>query len=326
MTDRIHRRWVRAGRIAMFAFLAVVAVLLVRYARSIDWAKVIAALRDYGTGELLTAASLATVSYLLYCGYDLAARRYTHHALPAARVMAVAFVSYVMSLNLGALIGGGGFRLRLYSHAGLAPSRIARVAAFSVFTNWLGYAVLAGVVLLGGWIAIPAGWPVAPLAMRGAGALLLAAAAAYLLACATLHQRHLRIRTHVFSLPTLPMALLQTALACCNWLVIAGIPWVLLHGEVAYPVVLGVLLLSGIAAAMVHVPAGLGVLEAVFIALLETQVPRFEILAALLAYRAVYYLAPLSLALPLYFWLEAHHRLGGARGAGRGPGAPSAPA
>jgi uncharacterized membrane protein YbhN (UPF0104 family) len=315
--ERTRRLWGRIGRVAMVAFLVAVVVLLVRYARSIDWKRVVEALGDYGADELLTAASLATVSYLLYCSYDLTARRYTHHLLPTPRVMAIAFVSYAMSLNLGALIGGGGFRLRLYSHAGLAPSRIARVAAFSVFTNWLGYAVLAGVVLVGGWIVMPAGWPVAPVAMQGIGALLLAAAAAYLVACATLHERHLRIRSHVFSLPTLPIALLQTALACCNWLVIAGIPYVLLHGEVAFPVVLGVLLLSGIAAAMVHVPAGLGVLEAVFIALLESQVPRFGILAALLAYRAVYYLAPLSLALPLYFWLEAHHRLGGAKGVAR---------
>lgn len=301
----------------MFAFLTVVAVLLVRYARSIDWSRVVEALGDYGPGELSTAASLTVVSYLLYCSYDLTARRYTHHLLPTTRVMAVAFVSYAMSLNLGALIGGGGFRLRLYSHAGLAPARIVRVAAFSVFTNWLGYAVLAGVVLVGGWIRVPSGWPVDPLALRATGALLLAAAAAYLLACAAFHERHLRIRAYVFSLPTFRMALLQTALACCNWLVIAGIPYVLLHREIDYPVVLGVLLLSGIAAAMVHVPAGLGVLEAVFIALLEAQATRFEILAALLAYRAVYYLAPLSLALPLYFWLEAHHRLGGARGGPR---------
>lgn len=323
MKGRTRRFWRRAGRVAMFAFLVVVGALLVRYARSIDWSRVIAGLGEYGPIELLAAASFATVSYLLYCSYDLSARRYTHHLLPTRRVMAIAFVSYAMSLNLGALIGGGGFRLRLYTHAGLAPSRIARVAAFSVFTNWLGYAVLAGVVLLGGWVPIPAGWPVHPLALRGIGALLLAAAAAYLVACATLHERrHLRIRSHVFSLPMFRLALLQTGLACSNWLVIAGIPYVLLHGEVPYPVVLGVLLLSGIAAAMVHVPAGLGVLEAVFIALLESQVPRFGILAALLAYRAVYYLAPLSLALPLYFWLEAHHRIAGARGSPRSAAPP----
>jgi hypothetical protein len=46
------------------------------------------------------------------------------------------------------------------------------------------------------------------------------------------------------------------------------------------------------------------VLEAVFVALLGQQVPTAHLLAALLAYRALYYLAPLLLASTLYFALE----------------------
>ncbi|MFC0679208.1 lysylphosphatidylglycerol synthase domain-containing protein [Lysobacter korlensis] len=315
MTLRGAGFWPRAARAAMVVFLVIVATLLVRYARAIDWGRVLETLAEYRAGELVMAAVLAATSFLFYCSYDLTARRYTQHTLPTLRVMAIAFVSYVMSLNLGALIGGGGFRLRLYSHAGLSPGRIMRVAGFSVFTNWLGYAVLAGAVLAGGWLSVPADWPVTPFAMKAAGAVLVGSAVAYLVACATLHGRHLRIRGHVFHLPTLPMGVLQTVLACCNWLVIAGIPYLLLRGQIEYPVVLGVLLLSGIAAAMVHVPAGIGVLEAVFIAMLDDRLPRFEILAALLAYRAVYYLAPLLLALPMFFSLEAHYRIGRTRAA-----------
>ena len=56
--------------------------------------------------------------------------------------------------------------------------------------------------------------------------------------------------------------------------------------------VLAVLLLAAVAGAVSHVPGGLGVLEAVFIAALGSQVPRPELLAALLAYRCVYYLLP----------------------------------
>ncbi|GHA71247.1 lysylphosphatidylglycerol synthase domain-containing protein [Cognatilysobacter bugurensis] len=313
MTPEARARWTRVGRGAMVVFLVLVAALLVRYARAINWDRVLASLADYRASELLTAAALAATSYLFYCSYDLAARRYTQHGLRTPRVMAVAFVSYVMSLNLGALIGGGGFRLRLYSHAGLTPSRIVRVAAFSIFTNWLGYAVLAGVILLTGVLQIPPDWPIPPWLLRTVGGALVSFAFAYWVACALFHGRHLRLRGRVFHLPTLRMALLQTALACGNWSVIAGIIHVLMDGRIAYAEVLGVLLLSGIAAALVHVPAGIGVLEAVFIAMLDSQMPRFEILAALLAYRAVYYLAPLLLALPMYFSLEAHHRIRGPR-------------
>ena len=51
-----------------------------------------------------------------------------------------------------------------------------------------------------------------------------------------------------------------------------------------------------IAGVITHVPAGLGVLEAVFIALLSHQLGRNELLAALILYRFLYYLAPLLLA------------------------------
>jgi uncharacterized membrane protein YbhN (UPF0104 family) len=47
------------------------------------------------------------------------------------------------------------------------------------------------------------------------------------------------------------------------------------------------------------------VIEAVFIALLSGQVPQAELVAALLAYRAIYYLAPLGIAVALLLGLEA---------------------
>jgi uncharacterized membrane protein YbhN (UPF0104 family) len=63
-----------------------------------------------------------------------------------------------------------------------------------------------------------------------------------------------------------------------------------------------------------HVPAGLGVIEAVSIALLSGQVPQAELIAALLAYRAIYYLAPLGIAVALLLALEVRGSRG-SRGA-----------
>ena len=56
------------------------------------------------------------------------------------------------------------------------------------------------------------------------------------------------------------------------------------------------------------------VLEAVFIALLEGDLPRTRILAALLAYRAIYYLAPLLVAAAVYVGLELRARRTGGQG------------
>jgi uncharacterized membrane protein YbhN (UPF0104 family) len=68
--------------------------------------------------------------------------------------------------------------------------------------------------------------------------------------------------------------------------------------------VLAVLLVGAVAGVITHVPAGLGVLEAVFVALLSDQMPQARLLGALLAYRAIYYLVPLALATLAYVLTE----------------------
>jgi hypothetical protein len=55
-----------------------------------------------------------------------------------------------------------------------------------------------------------------------------------------------------------------------------------------------------------HVPAGLGVFEFVFVALLSHVMSESRLIGALLGYRAVYYILPLIIASLLYLWMEVH--------------------
>jgi hypothetical protein len=105
-------------------------------------------------------------------------------------------------------------------------------------------------------------------------------------------------------LPSGRIALLQLALSAVNWLLIGAVVWTLLQRHVDYPTVLSVLLVAAVAGVITHVPAGLGVLEAVFVALLAHRVPQGELLAGLLAYRAIYYLAPLAIASLLFLVID----------------------
>ena len=97
-------------------------------------------------------------------------------------------------------------------------------------------------------------------------------------------------------------------MAATNWALMAALLHALLPDALSYPTVLGVLLLASVATAMAHIPAGIGVLEAVFIALLGHLVPQPQLLAGLLAYRAFYYLGPLLLAVGAYLAFEARGR------------------
>lgn len=310
VSDRPHataprRAWTLAKRILTIGFFVVVAALLFSQARTIDWGEVLDVIAGYPARTLAAAAALAAVSHAIYGGYDLLGRAWTRHALPRKKVVAITFVSYAFNLNFGALVGGFAFRYRLYSQFGLANDVITKVLGLSLVTNWLGYLVLAGGVFALRVIAPPADWTMGARALQGLGVLLWLAAAAYLLVCGVSRRREWTVRGHHVSLPPLRVALLQMLLSSANWLAIAAVLYVLLGARIDYALVLGVLLMAAVAGVIAHIPAGLGVLEAVFITLLGGALPRGEVLGALLAYRAIYYLAPLLAALVVYLTLEA---------------------
>ncbi len=282
-------------RVLSWAFVALVCVLVVRHALKTDWRAVGDALRQASAADLVLAALLAGISHLLYTTFDLIGRHQTRHGLSVRQTLGVGFVSYAFNLNFGALIGGVGFRFRQYAQLGLRAPVISQILALSVLTNWVGYFLVGGVLFIAKPPALPEDWGLSIWGLRAIGAGLLAGVAVYFLVCAISGGRALRWRGRSLHLPTLPLAVLQASLSSCNWLVAAGIVYVLL-GEIDYALVTSVFLTAAVAGAMAHVPAGLGVLEAVFIALLGHEMPSTSILAALLAYRAIYYLGPLALA------------------------------
>jgi glycosyltransferase 2 family protein len=309
-SDRPHaaaprRGWTLTKRILTIGFFVVVAALLFSQARTIDWDEVLDVIAGYPARTLAAAAALAAASHAIYASYDLLGRAWTRHDVPSDKVVAITFVSYAFNLNLGSLVGGFAFRYRLYSQFGLANDVITKVLGLSLATNWLGYLVLAGGVFALRVIAPPADWAIGAAALQALGVALWLAAAAYLVACGVSRGREWTVRGHGMSLPPLSLALLQMLVSAANWLTIAAVLHVLLAGRIDYPLVLGILLMAAVAGVIAHIPAGLGVLEAVFITLLGGALPRGEVLAALLAYRALYYLAPLLVALVVYLTLEA---------------------
>lgn len=299
--------WRRIERVLVIMLFAAVVWLLLRHAREVDWAAVAAVLRGYTAVTLLGAAALAAASHAIYSCFDLLGKRHIGHAVPMPKVLATAFVAHAVSLNFGPLIGGVGLRYRLYSRLGLSASRITRVVAFSVLSNWLGYSLVASLVLLLHPPQLPESWPVGRVGLAWLGAALLVVVLSYVVACFGARRRSWRLRGLELRLPTGRTALLQLGLSSANWLLIGGVVTVLL-GRIEYPSVLGVMLMAAVAGVITHVPAGLGVLEAVFIVLLGHRVAQAELLGALLAYRAIYYLGPLALALVALALLEAGAR------------------
>jgi glycosyltransferase 2 family protein len=301
---RRHVWWTRAKRALSILFFAAVAALLARYGSHIEWSEVLDALTAIPVSALLLAIALAASSHLLYSCFDLIGRRYTGHNLPAHTVMAVSFVSYVFNLCIGSIVGGVGFRYRLYSRLGLNTGVITRIVSMSMLTNWLGYKLLAGLLFLIHPLALPPNWHMGNHGLQWVGAVLVAISASYLIACWRMGDRTWNWRGHELYLPPWRMAVLQMAISCLNWCLMAGVIYVLLGRSIVYSDVLTVLLIGAIAGVFAHVPAGLGVFEFVYVALLSHLVPESRLLGALLGYRAIYYIAPLVVGALMYLSME----------------------
>ena len=296
--------WLRRG--ATIAFFGLIASLLVSQARNIEWSEVLTALEDYPLTAAWGGVLLAAASFTLYSTFDLLGRHYTRHPLRAPTVMAVTFVSYAFNLNLGSLVGGVAFRYRLYSRLGLGNGAITRIMSLSMLTNWMGYLLLAGAVFALQPPTLPQDWPLTTTSRRLIGAGLRVGVAGYLGSCAFSRRRVLRLRGHEVVLPSVRLAGLQLLMGASNWLIMSGIIFILFQHRIEFSAVVSVLLLAAVAGVITHVPAGLGVLEAVFVALLSHEMPQYELLAALVAYRVIYYLVPLTVAVVAYLVMETH--------------------
>lgn len=303
LSDRPWWPWLKRGVTTVFFLL--IAYLLVTQARTIEWSRVLTSLQAYPLDAVGGAGALAFASYLLYSCFDLLGRYYTGHTLRTPTVMALTFVSYAFNLNLGSVVGGIAFRYRLYSRLGLAIGTITRVMSLSMLANWVGYLLLAGLLFSFQPPVLPASWDIDASQLRLIGFALLAMALAYLGACAFSRQRSFCVRQHEVEFPSFRLASLQIAMGAANWLLMSGIVYLLLLQRIDFISVASVLLLAAIAGVITHIPGNLGVLEAVFVALLSDRMPQHELLAGLVAYRVVYYLIPLGIAAVFYLVLES---------------------
>lgn len=303
---RLAALWPRVRRWALPLFGVLVLGLLLSHAHKIDWAGAWAALKRYPPLLLAAVLALCLASHALYGCFDLLGRRHVGHGLARWRTWAIAVASYAFNLNLGSLVGGVAMRARMYARAGLDEATTAQLVGMSMATNWLGYGLVAGSLFALGAVQPPLQAHLGRGTFHALGALMVVLALAYLGLCRAHHGRVWRVRGRELRLPSPRLALLQLALSSANWALMGGAMYLLLGRSVPYATALGVLMAASIVGVITPIPAGLGVLEAVYLALLAGQVPQGRLMGAVLAYRALYYLLPLAFGIAWYLALERH--------------------
>ena len=205
-------------------------------------------------------------------------------------------------------------RYRAYTALGLPVARVAAVIACYPIAYALGASTLLGLTLVLAPGTAPGGERLGEPLLRLVGVALCAAPLAWL-ALARRAGRPFVLGRLRLAPPAPPLAAAQVAIGAADVLVTAAMPWLLLssQAEIGFAPFLGAYVVAVTLGAASGVPGGLGVVEGAFVALLPEVAPA-ALVGALLAWRVLYFLVPLALALimlgaqPLAARLRARRR------------------
>ncbi len=263
-------------------------------------------------GYLLAALS-TLVAYAALAWYDRIALIHLNRekGISWLYISACSFVTYALSHNIGASVFSGGMvRYRAYTAKGLSAPEVAVLVALCSFTFMFGTILMLGLVLvtepqileplrsLSEHFAIGRG------VARAIGAALLAFCALYTFG-AWMQLRPLKIKSFEMFYPRMPIVIRQYLAGPLELMGAAGIIYFALsaEGNPGYAIVLGAFLLSFSAGLLSQVPGGVGVMEAVFLAVMP-GIPATSVFAALLVWRLFYLIIPLAMSIPVILFFE----------------------
>ncbi|KQM19453.1 bifunctional lysylphosphatidylglycerol flippase/synthetase MprF [Novosphingobium sp. Leaf2] len=306
------------GARAMFAryrrplsLAVVIAVIALGFAalnaltHQVRYVDVRAAVHALSFTQIVLAVGFTAVSYLALTFYDYLALRVIDCKLPWRTAALASFTSYTLSHNLGlSLLTGGSARYRIYVAAGLDGPDVARVVVLAAANFWFGVFAIAGAAMLvhaGGLTLGPI--VLGALTTRLLGAAVLLVVAGLAIAAARM-RRPLSIRGIAMPLPGPVQIASQMGIGLIDIASAAAALFVLIpHADPSQLPAFVLAYSLGIVVALVsHVPGGLGVFEAVVLAVVPSD--RATLFAALIAYRIIYYLLPLVFAALLLAWHE----------------------
>ena len=272
--------------------------MLRRELKEYSYHDVMRSLEELPALRLYIALALTLFNYFVMTGYDSLALRYIRSLAPVPEDRPCVFHRLCVQYQYWTLHD----RRRHSSistllRVGIVRPEITKVIAFYTLALWLGLFSLSGTIFLIEPVAVPSMLHLPFYSLRPLGVVLLAPACGYLLLC-TLRKRPLKIGGWNFSLPSMGLSLSQIAVASLDYALAGSVLFVLLsyQGTLSYPGFLPIFLIAQIAGSLSQIPGGLGVFETLILTLLAPNFPIHSLLGSLLAYRAIYYLLPLSIA------------------------------
>jgi phosphatidylglycerol lysyltransferase len=262
-------------------------------------------IRAFGWSHITVGVTCTVASFLLLGVIELLALRHASDAsarrVPVGAALRTAFVANALSQSIGiALLTGAAVRARAYARHGLDSIAIAQTTAFVTIAATVGLLAAGAVALVSVGSTVTAGSLV--VAARPTALLLAGIVIAYLAWSVAGKADGVGRGRWRIPRPTPRMAIGQITLSAADWLAAAGALYAFVptHFGLTLGVVLGTYMIAQTVAVTSHVPAGAGVFEVMVVSLLSQAAPaapRAALVAALVMFRLVYYVAPLCAAI-----------------------------
>ncbi len=289
---------------AIVAVTGLMAFALYRLTEEVRYQDVVAALSDTSWADIGAAMFFTGLSFLCLIMYDTNALDYVGRKKSFASVAVTAFTAYAVGNTVGfGPLSGGAIRLRAYSRLGLTPGEIARVIGFVTLSFGLGLLVVSALATLAVAPRVAGILGIDPVWLRViAGGIIAVVTIVFWLGR---EGRSVKLGKMRLRLPDSRTASRQFLVSAADIAASASVLYVLLpETHVGWPTFLAIYATAIGFGVLSHVPAGLGVFEAVMMAGLSQAISLDQLLGGLVLYRLVYYVLPLLVSVVLLLVTE----------------------
>jgi glycosyltransferase 2 family protein len=276
--------------------ISVAGYLIYRGLSRYHFDEIVKSARAVPAGKLAWAVVFTLGSYTCLTGFEWLGIRYTGNRLPYWKIALASFVSLSLAHSIGfSGLSSGAIRYRFYTRWGVSGGDVAKLVLFSGVTVGLGLMVLGGVALLAQSRPVANLVNVDPWLLQVVGGIFLAAATGYLVLAFTARGK-LTIRQWTLEMPPPWIAAAQIIVGTANFLCVAAALDALVSSvsDATFLRVATAYVSGNVLTLMIHVPGGLGVIEAATLYLVPS---RQNLIGPLLVFRMVYYIVPLMIGL-----------------------------
>jgi uncharacterized membrane protein YbhN (UPF0104 family) len=295
----------KVGVVISVTVIGIACYVLFHMLRGINVDEVIQAIRDTEPHQIALAALFVAAGYFTLTFYDMFATRAIGHPVPYKINALAAFTSYSIGHNVGASVfTGGAVRYRIYSAWGLNAIDVAKICFLAGLTFWLGNAAVLGLGITYHPEAA-ASIDQLPVWLNRIVAIAIILGLITYVGWVWTQPRNVGRGPWSVTLPGGPLTLLQIMIGIIDLGFCALAMYVLVPDEpnLGFVVVAVIFVSATLLGFASHSPGGLGVFDAAMLVGLW-QMDREDLLAGMLLFRMLYYIAPFVISVILLTFRE----------------------